>query len=224
MRAMILAAGLGTRMGGLTAATPKPLLCAGGKPLLQYHLEALARCGVRDVVINHARNGARIEAEFGDGARFGLSIRYSAEGDAPLETAGGVRRALPLLGPAPFLLVNADIWTDFDLGRLTGIAPVAAHIVLVGNPPHHPGGDFGLAGTAVTVDGGPRLTYSGIGVYDPALFADLAPGPAPLAPLLRAAIQAGRVSGEVHAGHWFDIGTPKRLADLDRFLDHASGG
>lgn len=222
MRAMILAAGLGTRMGTLTDAVPKPLLRAGGRPLLEYHLAALARSGIVDVVINHARHGDQIERTFGDGAAFGLSIRYSAEGDAPLETAGGIRRALPLLGTDPFLVVNADIWTEFDFATLGWRAPSCAHLVLVPNPAHHPAGDFALDGSRVLDTGVPRLTFSGIGVYHPRLFEGLAPGPAPLAPLLRAAMGRGQVTGEVYAGRWFDIGTPERLSDLDRRLREIS--
>lgn len=218
MHVMILAAGLGTRMAPLTDRLPKPLLRAGGRSLLQHHLESLARAGFRDVVINHARYGAQVEAACGSGAELGLSIRYSAEGDAPLETAGGIRHALPLLGAAPFLVVNADIWTDFDFGSLAHHAPEAAHIVLVPNPDHHARGDFALDGDRVRTAGEPRWTYSGIGVYHPHLFADLAPGPAPLAPLLRAAMDQGWVTGESFTGQWWDIGTPERLAALDRHL------
>lgn len=219
---MILAAGLGTRMGSLTDSTPKPLLRAGGKPLLQFHLEALARCGIRDIVINHARHGDRIEATFGSGAAFGVAIRYSAEGEDPLETAGGVRQALPLLGTDPFLLLNADIWTDFDLGTLCRQSPAEAHIVLVPNPAHHPRGDFALHGSRVMDSGEVLHTYSGIGVYRAELFQGLPPGPAPLAPLLRAAMGRGGVSGEFFAGRWFDIGTPERLSRLDRLLTDSS--
>lgn len=215
---MILAAGLGTRMGPLTDGVPKPLLHAGGKPLLQHQLESLARAGFHDVVINHGRFGDRIETAFGSGARFGLSIRYSAEGDAPLETAGGIHHALPLLGPAPFLVVNADIWTDFDFATLRSRVPEHAHLVLVPNPAHHPRGDFALAGDRVRSGGEPRWTYSGVGVYHPRLFRELLPGPASLAPLLRAAMDLDRISGEVYSGEWSDIGTPDRLAALDRRL------
>lgn len=219
---MILAAGLGTRMGSLTDSTPKPLLRAGGKPLLQFHLEALARCGIREIVINHARHGDRIEATFGSGAAFGVAIRYSAEGEDPLETAGGVRQALPLLGTDPFLLLNADIWTDFDLGSLCRQPPVEAHIVLVPNPAHHPRGDFALDGDRVMESGEVLHTYSGIGVFRADMFQALPPGPAPLAPLLRAAMGRGGVTGEIFAGRWFDIGTPERLSMLDRLLTDSS--
>jgi MurNAc alpha-1-phosphate uridylyltransferase len=218
MRAMILAAGLGTRMGVLTDNTPKALLRAAGKPLLQFQLEALARSGFRHVVINHGRLGAQIEVMFGSGTSFGLDIHYSAEGEEPLETAGGIRRALPLLGHGPFLVVNADVWTDFDFASLCARDPAAAHIVLVHNPDHHPNGDFGLSGARVTETGASRLTYSGIGVYHPRLFQKLEKERAPLAPLLRAAIATGQVTGECHSGRWFDIGTPDRLSRLDQLL------
>ena len=222
MHAMILAAGPGTRMGALTRSTPKPLLRVGGRPLLQFHLEALALGGFRKVVINHSRLGIQIEAAFGSGAPFGLNITYSAEGDEPLETAGGIRRALALLGDGPFLVVNADVWTDFSFASLAFRVPVAAHIVLVPNPDHHPQGDFGLDGTQVTESGTPQLTYSGIGVVHPRLFQHLEDGRASLAPLLRDAIRQGRVTGECFNGQWFDIGTPDRLNRLDQALRHLS--
>jgi len=218
MRAMILAAGLGTRMGLLTDTTPKALLQAAGKPLLQFHLEALARSGFRDVVINHGRLGAQIEAMFGSGTAFGLTLHYSAEGEEPLETAGGIRRALPLLGHGPFLVVNADVWTDFEFASLVIRNPAAAHIVLVPNPDHHPNGDFALSGEKVIQSGASRLTYSGIGVYQPRLFQTLESDHAPLAPLLRGAIAAGEVTGQCHTGRWFDIGTPERLSRLNQLL------
>ena len=218
MRAMILAAGLGTRMGALTDITPKPLLRVGGKPLLQFHLEALAHSGIREVVINHSRLGAQIEAMFASGASLGLTIHYSAEGDKPLETAGGIRRALPMLGAGPFLVVNADVWTDFDFACLSSRDPATAHIVLVPNPDHHPQGDFGLAGAQVIDSGTSRLTYSGIGVFHPRLFQGLKDGPAPLTPLLREAIRRGQVTGERYSGRWFDIGTRDRLARINQVL------
>ncbi|MBI1731327.1 MAG: nucleotidyltransferase family protein [Gammaproteobacteria bacterium] len=218
MRAMILAAGLGTRMAPLTDTTPKALLRAGGRPLLQYHLEALSRAGIREVVINHSRSGSRIESAFGTGTGLGLNIRYSAEGDRPMETAGGIRRALPMLGEAPFLVINADIWTDFDFSLLVPRMPAGAHIVLAPNPEHHPAGDFGLDGPRVTESRNPGLTYTGIGVYHPGLFSTLTDEPASLAPILRQAVKRGEVTGERCGGLWFDIGTPRRLADLDRML------
>lgn len=214
---MVLAAGRGERMRPLTDHTPKPLLEAGGRPLITYHLAALARAGVREVVINHAHLGAQLEAALGDGAAFGLRIRYSPE-ETALETGGGIFRALPLLGPGPFLVVNGDVWTDLHLGHLRLADDDLAHLVLVANPSHHPAGDFVLAGGRVVPEGPVRLTFSGIGVYRAALFEGCAPGRFPLAPLLRAAIAAGRVSGELHSGRWTDVGTPERLAELDRAL------
>lgn len=220
--AMILAAGRGERMRPLTDRTPKPLLQAGGRPLIGHHLAALARAGVRDVVVNHAHLGAQIEAALGDGAAHGLRIRYSPE-ETALETGGGIFRALPLLGPDPFIVVNGDIWTDFDPAGLHLDDPDLAHLVLVDNPAHHPAGDFVLEGDRVRAEGGPRLTFSGIGVYRPALFDGCTPGRFPLAPLLRAAMAVDRVSGERHAGRWIDVGTPERLAALDRELSGTRG-
>jgi MurNAc alpha-1-phosphate uridylyltransferase len=214
---MILAAGRGERMRPLTDRIPKPLLEAGGRPLIGHHLAALALAGVREVVVNHAHLGAQIERALGDGAAFGLRIRYSPE-EVALETGGGIFRALPLLGPAPFIVVNGDIWTDFDLARLRLAVGDLAHLVMVDNPAHHPAGDFALAGGRIRAEGGPKLTFSGIGAYHPALFDGCAPGRFPLAPLLRAAMAAGRVSGEHHTGRWIDVGTPERLAALDREL------
>ena len=225
MRAMILAAGRGERMRPLTDHCPKPLLPAGGQPLIAWHLQALARAGFRQVVINHAHLGAQLESAIGDGARWGLSIAWSPEREA-LETAGGIANALPLLGEAPFLVVNGDVWCDFDFGRAHTIAAqmqagaLDAWCVLVDNPPHHPGGDFGLAsGRLLDQAGDRRLTFSGIGVYRPALFDGIGPGTrAALAPLLRAAAARGRAGGERHPGRWIDVGTPERLAALDAEL------
>jgi len=224
MKAMILAAGRGERMRPLTDATPKPLLEAGGQPLIVRHIEALVRAGLRDIVINHAHLGRRIEAALGDGERFGARIRYSPEGEA-LETAGGIAHALPLLGDAPFAVINGDIACDYDYARLAPLAGdlrargLLAHLVLVPNPPHHERGDFALQGGRVTAEGARKFTFSGIGLYDPALFAGIARGAkAKLAPLLRVAMDAGRVGGERHDGLWMDIGTPGRLAKLDRLL------
>ncbi len=214
---MILAAGRGERMRPLTDHTPKPLLEAGGRPLIAYHLEALARAGVRDVVINHAHLGGQIEAALGDGSAYGLRIRYSPE-EIALETGGGIFQALPLLGTGPFVVVNGDIWTDIDLAQLRLAEQDLAHLVLVANPSHHPAGDFVLAGGRVVPEGSARLTFSGIGVYRATLFDGCTAGRFPLAPLLRTAIAAGRVSGELHAGRWTDVGTPERLAELDRAL------
>ena len=224
MHAMILAAGRGERMRPLTDSIPKPLLTAGGKPLIVWQIERLRTAGITDIVINHAHLGHRIEAALGDGAALGVSIRYSPEVVA-LETAGGIRQALQLLGPAPFIVVNGDIFCDADLAAvrhaadgLRGNGGDLAHLVLVANPLHNPAGDFALADGRVVGDG-PALTFSGIGAYHPALFAGLPAGqPARLAPLLRSAIAGGRVSGALHAGSWIDVGTPERLAELDQRL------
>ena len=220
MKAMILAAGRGVRMRPLTDARPKSLLVAGGKPLIVWLLQQLARAGVREAVINHAWLGDMIEAALGDGSRFGLSIRYSPEREA-LETAGGIANALSLLGAEPFLVVNADIHSDYDFSALTrlDLGEDLAHLVLVDNPPQHPRGDFALAAGRVNESAARLLTYSGIGVYAPRLFGGVAPGArAALAPLLRQAIAAGRVSGEHHRGRWQDIGTAERLQALDAEL------
>ena len=218
MKAMILAAGRGERMRPLTDHTPKPLLIAGGKPLIQHHIERLAAAGIRELVINHAHLGAQIEAALGNGSGFGVEIRYSPEEQA-LETGGGIFRALPLLGPEPFLVVNGDVWTDVDLAGLAIGAGDLAYLVLVDNPFHNPKGDFVLIDDRVQSEGAPRLTFSGIGLYRPELFDSQTPGAFPLAPLLRQAMAAGRVGGQRHDGHWFDIGTPERLAALDAWLN-----
>jgi MurNAc alpha-1-phosphate uridylyltransferase len=221
MRAMILCAGRGERMRPLTDATPKPLLAIAGKPLVQWTIERLVRAGVVELVVNHAHLGDQIEAALGDGSRFGASIRYSPEGEA-LETAGGIANALGLLGGSPFLVVNGDIWCDIDYTPLArhAVGPGSlAHLVLVPNPPQHPGGDFALAGERVVDADGERLTFSGIGLYRPQLFSGVPQGAkAKLAPLLRSAIGHGAVTGERFTGEWHDIGTPERLASLDRRL------
>jgi len=217
MHAMILAAGRGNRMRPLTDHCPKPLLRAGGKPLIVHHIERLAAAGIRDLVINHAYLGEQIEAALGDGSALGVRIRYSPEGEA-LETGGGIFKALPLLGPEPFLVVNGDVWTDCPVPETRLAEGDLAHLVLVDNPPHHPAGDFALEAGRVRPEGSPRLTFSGIGIYHPDLFVDCVPGAFPLAPLLRDAMTQGRVGGRHHSGLWFDIGTPERLAELDRML------
>ncbi|AUB83031.1 N-acetylmuramate alpha-1-phosphate uridylyltransferase MurU [Candidatus Thiodictyon syntrophicum] len=219
MRAMILAAGRGNRMRPLTDRVPKPLLPVGGKPLIQYHIERLAAAGVREVVINHAHLGEQIEAALGDGAQWGVTLHYSPEGEGrALETGGGIFKALPLLGPGPFLVVNADIWTDFPFMDLDLPEGDLAHLVLVANPPQHPAGDFALDGDRVRRDGEPRYTFSGIGLYRPELFTGCAPGAFPLAPLLRRAMDQGQAGGHLYRGDWFDIGTPQRLDELNRRL------
>ena len=217
MKAMILAAGRGERMRPLSDRLPKCLLEVRGTPLVARLIEALARSGVREIVINHAHLGHMIEAALGDGRRFGVAIRYSAETEA-LETAGGIAKALPLLGAAPFVAVNGDILCDFDFSRLVArdLGARLAHLVLVANPPHHPQGDFCLRDSQVRETGDPRCTFSGVGLYQPELFATVKPGSkGQLAPLLRTAMARGLVSGEVHRGEWHDVGTPERLAQLN---------
>ena len=224
MRAIVLAAGRGERMRQLTDSTPKPLLVAGGKPLIAYHLEALRRAGVEDVVINLSWLGERIRAALGDGAAYGVRIAYSEEGPVPLETGGGIFRALPLLGAQPFLVVNGDNFWDYDLRHLRLEAQAQAQIVLVPNPAHHPRGDFALeAGRVIDADA-ERYTYAGIGLYRPELFAGCTAGRFPLVPLLRKAIAAGALRGELHRGVWLDIGTPERLAELERRLAGSPAG
>lgn len=218
MQAMILAAGRGERMRPLTDHTPKPLLCAGGKMLIEYHLEALVRAGVTDILINHAHLGAQIEAALGDGTRYDACITYSPEPEGALETGGGIQHALPWLGEGPFLIVNGDVWTDFDYATLPQSIDGVAHLVLVDNPEQHPDGDFCLLDERVFECAGPRLTYSGIGLYRATLFADCAPGRFPLAPLLRQAMTQGQVSGMHYAGQWSDVGTPQRLEALNQLL------
>jgi MurNAc alpha-1-phosphate uridylyltransferase len=222
---MILAAGRGERMRPLTDHVPKSLLPAGGRPLVVHLIERLARAGITELVVNVSHLAALIERELGDGSRHGVRIAYSREEQA-LETGGGIAYALSLLGEAPFVAVNSDIYCDFDFARLAplaatlGTGAVAAHLVLVDNPPHHPEGDFHLREGRVSMDGPQaRLTFSGIGVYAPTLFAGVTRGmKCQLATLLRPAMAQGRVSGEHHRGLWMDVGTPQRLADLERVL------
>lgn len=226
MKAMILAAGRGERMRPLTDTTPKPLLLAGGKPLIAWQLERLAAAGFREVLINHAHLGAQIEAALGDGRQFGLAIAYSPEPPGALETAGGIANALPLLGNAPFLVLNGDIWCDWDPAqarhRAHTLAERHAHLVFVDNPPHHPGGDFRLDGERVGSAANGRtdtLTYAGIGIFSPAFFAGVRRGAVmKLRPLLDAGIEESRITGERHAGRWVDVGTAQRLTELDQEL------
>ena len=210
-------------MRPLTDHTPKPLLEVGGKALIVWHIERLARAGMTELVINHAHLGGQIAAALGDGNRFGVSIQYSAETTA-LETAGGITNALHLLGDAPFAVINADIYCEYDFAQLPMHAAALdkngdmAHLVMVNNPEQHPNGDFGLRDGRIT-DEMPRLTFSGIGLYKPELFLHIPRGSiAPLAPLLRAQIALDRVSGEHYSGHWVDVGTPQRLQQLDNVL------
>ncbi|WP_040259813.1 N-acetylmuramate alpha-1-phosphate uridylyltransferase MurU [Pseudomonas massiliensis] len=224
MKAMILAAGKGERMRPLTLHTPKPLLRAAGIPLIEHQVRALARAGHRELVINHAWLGEQIEAYLGTGERWGVSIAYSPEGQ-PLETGGGIYKALPLLGASPFILVNGDVWTDYAYARLSLAPGALAHLVMVDNPEHHPVGDFALRnGYLASSPGSEGLTYSGIAVLDPALFAGCVPGAFKLAPLLRQAMDQGRVTGEHYRGRWVDVGTPERLAEVDRLLGGPPAG
>lgn len=218
---MILAAGRGERMRPLTDRTPKPLLPVAGKPLIVWHIERLLRAGFREIVINHAHLGDQIEAMLDDGSAWGISIRYSAEPAGALETAGGIANALPLLGEEPFLVVNGDIYCEWDFAKSFSAlrAQDLAHLVMVPNPSHHPAGDFALQAGRIADAGAPRLTFSGIGVYRPSVFAAVERGkPARLAPLLRAAMAEERVGGELHEGRWVDVGTPERLEELDAEL------
>ncbi|MBU6247557.1 MAG: nucleotidyltransferase family protein [Xanthomonadaceae bacterium] len=227
--ALIFAAGLGERMRPLTDHTPKPLLPAGGKPLIAWHLEKLAALGVHYVVINTSHLADRFPETLGDGARWGLRIRYAYEGPTPLETGGGMLNALSLLGPEPFLAIAGDVWTDADLSALPAEPAGLAHLLMVDNPAHHPAGDFRLDPDGRLHAGGePRLTYGGIGVFRRELLGGWreaagetgTEGPArfKLRPLLEAAMQAGCAHGSHHAGRWTDVGTPERLAELDRML------
>ena len=235
MKALVFAAGLGERMRPLTDHTPKPLLLVGGKPLIAWHLEKLAAMGVEDVVINTSWLAEQFPATLGDGARFGMRLHYSYEGATPLETGGGMWNALPLLGDAPFIAVNGDVWCDADFATLPREPAGIAHLLLVDNPVHNPDGDFALdAQGQLHGAGDGRLTFSGIGVYRPALFdgwrdvigdapgADETPPRFKLAPLLRAAMARGEVTGTHHHGRWTDVGTPQRLAELDAALAGAT--
>lgn len=225
MKALIFAAGRGERMRPLTDVTPKPLLKVGGKPLIVWTIERLAKAGFDDLVINHAWLGMQIEQALGDGARWGVRLQYSPEGEA-LETAGGVAHALRLLGSGIFLAVSGDIYTDFDYARLRtharrmqGEAAPQMHLVMVPNPSFHPDGDFALHGNMLCLEGGPRLTFGNIGLYDTRDFDHITPGAkAPMSPLYRKAIAAGRTSGELYEGSWHNVGTPAQLAELDALL------
>lgn len=222
---MILAAGRGERMRPLTDHAPKPLLVVGSQRLIEYHLVALVAAGITDIVINHAYLGHMVEAALGDGSRYGARVIYSAE-DTALETGGGIYKALPLLGDAPFVVINGDIWTDYPYARLPKAPSGLAHLVMISNPPHHPHGDFLLREDKLSSASNNelKLTYSGIGVYRRELFAGCVAGAFPLAPLLRQAMMEGRVTGEHYLGEWYDIGTPERLAMLDRKLKQTMQG
>jgi len=219
MKAFILAAGRGERMRPLTDSTPKPLLTVGGEPLVVHMIHRLSAAGVSNLVINVSHLADQVETFLGDGARWGVNINYSRE-EVALETAGGVVNALPLLDDSPFILVNGDIWTDFDFSLLTNhsLADSLAHLVMVSNPEHHPQGDFFLENGRLVPAGEEALTYSGIGLYSPALFSGLSPGKRPLAPVLRQAISNSQLSAEKFNGRWVDVGTPERLSELDTYL------
>ncbi|MGL4205055.1 MAG: N-acetylmuramate alpha-1-phosphate uridylyltransferase MurU [Aeromonadaceae bacterium] len=222
MRAMILAAGRGERMRPLTDASPKPLLCVGGKPLIVHHIEKLARAGIRELVINHAWLGEKLEAELGDGQAFGVKIAWSPEPSGGLETAGGIRQALPLLGDEPFLVINGDIWLDCDYAQFAQphVTTQLAHLWLVDNPPQHPEGDFSLqVGRVIDKKG---LTFSGVAQYRPQAIAAVPEGKVPLLPWFRRWIAAGEVTGSHLQADWRDIGTPERLAELDAYLRAAA--
>ena len=212
--AMILAAGRGERMRPLTDHTPKPLLKVRDKPLIVWHIERLKQAGISQLVINHAHLGEQIEQTLGDGSAFGVNIAYSPEATA-LETGGGIARALPLLGEQPFLVVNADVWMDIDYAELSIDEDDLAHLVLVSNPSHNPKGDFTLNDGRVEAEGEDKLTFSGIGLYQPHLFAGQSEERFPLAPLLRNAMSQNKVSGNQHQGIWMDVGTPERLAEIN---------
>ena len=218
MRAMILAAGRGVRMRPLTDKIPKPLLEVGNKPLIQHQLEALRQAGIVEFVINVAELGDQISDYLGDGSRFGVSITYSNEGNEPLETAGGIIKVLDFFQQQPFVVTNADIYTDFDYRELPEIPDADAHLVLVNNPKHHPDGDFALQAGKLDSIGKTRFTFSGIGVYQPSLFTGLTAGYRKLAPILYDAASQGRVSGQLYTGYWNDIGTPDRLAEVNQTI------
>ena len=220
MKAMILAAGRGERMRPLTDRTPKPLLEVAGRPLIHYHLEALAKAGINDVVINLSWLGGQIREALADGHDWNLTVHFSEEGHPPLETGGGIFRALPMLGPDPFLVVNGDVWSEIPLDSLALADRDLAHLVLVDNPPHHRQGDFVLTDGRVGDDSqlGPRLTFSGIGLYRPELFAGRDDGAFSLIPVLKEAMGDGQVSGSHYSGKWMDVGTPERLAALEQLI------
>lgn len=228
MKAMILSAGLGTRMRPLTDHTPKPMLSVAGMPLIEHHVRNCVHAGITEIVINHAYLGEQIEHYVGDGSRFGCAIQYSREGE-PLDTGGGIFRALPLLGNKPFIAMNADVWTDYPLEQLLDCSlgkrksfeknSTLAHLVMTSNPPQHPQGDFYLRdGLLSEIGDGDKLTWTGLRVINPALFAGCSDGIFSIVPLLKRAMSEGKVSGEYYGGCWFDIGTPERLHEINRVL------
>ncbi len=218
MKAMILAAGRGERLRPLTDKLPKPLFDVGGKALIAWHIDRLRDAGITDIVINTAWLDHMIHAALADGSSMGVSLQYSDEGEA-LETAGGIANALALLGDEPFLVINGDIWCDYDIAGLPVLPnDKLAHLVLVDNPAHNPEGDFSIVDGLLSNSTDKRLTFSGIGVYQPALFSELAPGKHPLAPLLRTAADQGQITAEHHPGTWTDVGTVERLQELRQQL------
>ena len=222
MKAIILSAGRGERMQPLTNSTPKPLLEVGGKSLIEHTIKTLVNAGINNIVINYAHLGEQFPSKLGDGSRYNATIEYSNEQDGRLETAGGIVKALPLLGDAPFLVVNGDIWTDYPFRELEKAklnSKILCHLVLVNNPEHNPKGDFSLASGLLSQAEQKKLTYSGIGIFHPSLFTNLKLEPKPLKPILLSAIAAQQVSGEVYSGQWFDIGTVERLNALSNHLN-----
>jgi MurNAc alpha-1-phosphate uridylyltransferase len=222
MKAIILSAGRGERMQPLTNCTPKPLLEVGGKSLIEHTIKTLVNAGINNIVINYAHLGEQFPSKLGDGSRYNATIEYSNEQDGRLETAGGIVKALPLLGDAPFLVVNGDIWTDYPFRELEKAklnSKILCHLVLVNNPEHNPKGDFSLASGLLSQAEQKKLTYSGIGIFHPSLFTNLKLEPKPLKPILLTAIAAQQVSGEVYSGQWFDIGTVERLNALSNHLN-----
>lgn len=218
MKAMILAAGLGKRMRPLTDSVPKPMLRVAGMPLIEHHVRNCVRADITEIVINHAYLGEQIENYLGDGSRFDCAIAYSREGE-PLDTGGGIFRALPLLGDKPFIAMNADVWTDYPLENLRKQNPSHAHLVMTNNPPQHPHGDFYLReGLLAEIGQGDKLTWTGLRVLNPALFANCRDGTFSIVPLLKQAMHTGLVSGEYYGGRWFDIGTPERLREINELL------
>lgn len=214
MRAMILAAGRGERLRPLTDKVPKPLLEVAGKPLIEHHILALSAAGFREIVINQGHLGHLLAASIGDGSRWGITIHWSDEQSGALETGGGIHRALPLLGPSPFLVVNADIWTDYPFMRLRAVKCDWAHLVMIANPPYKPAGDFALRQARIAQEGEQKLTFSGIAVYHPRLFDGCTAGKFSVVPLLRAAMEQHLVTGEKYAGRWVDAGTLERLESI----------
>ena len=218
MRAMILAAGRGERLRPLTDSLPKPLVEVGGKPLIEHHLQALAKAGFREIVINQNHLGNMLRSALGDGERWDINIHWSNEQPEALETGGGIHQALPLLGSSPFLVVNGDIWTDYPYSRLRATKCDWAHLVMIPNPVHNLGGDFTLLNARIRNEGGDKLTFSGIGVYHPRLFDDCTPGKFSVVPLLRSTMENHLVTGEIYKGCWEDIGTLERLEAARIFI------